>query len=187
MLCGPLVKRWERPRHSAVCKARSYRSCCRSRLIPIRWLILIGGASIRRSAHNTYGAPTGGCCSLDLLAVLARIALEVAVFVAPDETASTTLPNAHTKAASPAAPADRRHTIRRVDLLAVLARGSRLKSPSSSHPMKPHPQPCRTPTRRRQHRLLLQIGATRSDGLICSHWSRGLRLRSPSSSHPRKP
>src|SRR4249919_3316070 len=122
MLCGPLVKRWERPRHSAVCKARSYRSCCRSRLIPIRWLILIGGASIRRSAHNTYGAPTGGCCSVDLLAVLARIALEVAVFVASDETASATLPNTHTKAVSPAAPADRRRAIRRVDLLAVLAR-----------------------------------------------------------------
>ncbi|HKN44734.1 MAG TPA: NADH-quinone oxidoreductase subunit D [Propionibacteriaceae bacterium] len=54
--------------------------------------------------------------------MLARIALEVAVFVAPDETASTTLPNAHTKAAAPAAPADRRHAIRRVDLLALVAR-----------------------------------------------------------------
>ncbi len=67
------------------------------------------------------------------------------------------------------------------------SRGSRLKSPSSSHPMKPHLQPCRMLTRRRYHRLLLQIGAARSDGLICSRCSRGSRLKSPSSSHPTKP
>jgi hypothetical protein len=47
-----------------------------------------------------------------LLAVLARIAPEVAAFVASDETAAATVPNADAKAVSPAAPADRRRAIR---------------------------------------------------------------------------
>ena len=62
------------------------------------------------------GAPTGGCCSVELLASLAvRIALGAAVFVASGETASDKQFPTFTQAVSPSAPPDRRHAIRRVD------------------------------------------------------------------------
>ena len=68
------------------------------------------------------GAPTGGCCSVELLASLAvRIALGAAVFVAFGETASDKQFATFTQAVSPSAPPDRRHAIRRVELLASLA------------------------------------------------------------------
>jgi hypothetical protein len=73
-----------------------------------------------RSAPNMCGGPTGGYCSVELLAPLAvRIALEAAVFVASGETGCGKSLAPFTKAVSPSAPAERRRAIRSVVLLRV--------------------------------------------------------------------
>src|SRR4029453_5448128 len=55
-----------------VCKGGWCRTFCNWILITIRWLILVGGASMPRSAHSTSGALIGGCCSVSWFALLSR-------------------------------------------------------------------------------------------------------------------